>query len=182
MPMLDWSRELLQAGESLANTLRAKNCKVVFAESCTAGLIAATLSRMPGVSGFLCGSAVVYQEETKTAWLQIPPTLFGDGAPGVVSQETAEAMALGVLSHTPHADWSASITGHLGPNAPAALDGIAWVALARRKSDQDLRIVSVHQLAMVSTSSDPLTIRLERQQDAATRVLLRVRDALLGEA
>ncbi len=32
---------------------------IVFAESCTAGMIAATLGRIPGISEWLAGSAVV---------------------------------------------------------------------------------------------------------------------------
>ena len=44
---------------------------LVTAESCTAGLIAATLSRVPGMSRCLAGALVVYQPASKTEWLDV---------------------------------------------------------------------------------------------------------------
>ena len=45
--------------------LRKTNQVLVTAESCTAGLIAATLARVPGMSTVLAGGFVVYQIESK---------------------------------------------------------------------------------------------------------------------
>lgn len=116
--------------EKLVHSLRAANHRIVLAESCTAGLIAATLSRIPGVSDVLVGSAVVYQTETKVAWLGIDRTFVSDKGP--VSREVAEAMAVCVLEKTSHATISLSMTGHLGPDAPPELDGVAWCAVSVR--------------------------------------------------
>lgn len=102
---------------------------LVTAESCTAGLISATLSRVPGVSGFFAGSFVVYQIASKIRWLQLDPALVREDT--VVSRDVAVAMVLAALQQTPHATIALSVTGHLGPDAPEHLDGTAWTAFAR---------------------------------------------------
>ena len=119
---------------------------LVLAESCTAGLIAATLARVPGMSRRLAGSFVVYQIESKVAWLGVHASAIEQH--GVVSQEVAAAMATRALHSTPHATIAMSITGHLGPEAPAELDGVAW-------------------LAIVSRGGQPVTNRLQLDSDAA---------------
>ncbi len=55
--------------QRLVDVLKRLDTKIVFAESCTAGLVSATLARVPGVSAYLCGSAVTYRDEVKTAWV-----------------------------------------------------------------------------------------------------------------
>jgi nicotinamide-nucleotide amidase len=102
----------------------------VFAESCTAGLIAASLGRLPGISEWMAGSAVVYQLETKAEWLGVDRETLRD--PGPVSRVVSEQMARGVLAKTPQATLSASVTGQLGPNAPANQDGVAWSSVGIR--------------------------------------------------
>ena len=54
---------LLSAARRLAKILAATNHKIVFAESCTAGLVAQSLSRIPGISPWHCGSMVTYRNE-----------------------------------------------------------------------------------------------------------------------
>lgn len=123
---------LLVVARELALILERRNLRLVLAESCTAGLAAAQLARVPGISRYLCGSAVVYQEATKTAWLGVPAEYFQPGGPGVVSGETAAAMADGVLERTPPADLAVAITGHLGPGTPVDLDGLTFHGWATR--------------------------------------------------
>ena len=121
----------LQAlAQSVAQALTQRNQRIVFAESCTAGLVSATLARIPGISEYLCGSAVVYRLDTKAKWLGVPEEMLIN--PGPVSESVARAMALGALSKTPEADIAASVTGHLGPNAPGHQDGLVFVGLAER--------------------------------------------------
>jgi len=147
------------------------NERVVFAESCTAGLIAATLAEVPGVSEFLCGSAVTYREATKQAWLGVSADDLAKHT--AVSEPVAQQMALGVLAQTPEAHIAASVTGHLGPSAPPGFDGVVYIALARRTSAGPT-IVSVtrHQLRE--------TMRRERQQEAASMVIRLVVELLDG--
>jgi nicotinamide-nucleotide amidase len=116
----------------VARLLEATGCKVVFAESCTGGLVSGALTQIPGISNYHCGGVVVYRNETKRAYLNIPAKLLHD--PGPVSAEVAELMAQRVLKKTPEADVGVSVTGHLGPNAPAGLDGRIYAAVAWRPS------------------------------------------------
>lgn len=130
----------------LADLLAERRKRVVFAESCTAGLIAATLGAVPGVSASLCGSMVTYRERTKTDWLEVDSGMIDQFT--AVSAVVAEAMVLGVLRKTEEADYAASITGHLGPGAPAAQDGLIYIGLASRDASdgQRMRRVVEHRL------------------------------------
>ncbi len=114
----------------VARLLARAGSKVVFAESCTGGLVSGTLTRIAGISSYHCGGVVVYRNATKTAYLGIPPELLVSR--GAVSREVAEEMARRVLAKTPEADLAAAVTGHLGPQAPARQDGLVFAAVARR--------------------------------------------------
>jgi len=143
---------------------------LVTAESCTAGLIAATLSRVPGMSAYLAGSFVVYQIDSKIAWLNVPSELIERC--DVVSAEVAECMAIQSMQKTPHATMAISITGHLGPDAPADLDGIAWLAIANRETEASSIRLELHSEASTTPSPQQhLFIRHERQQDAVIQSL-----------
>ena len=86
---------LMAAAQRLAAALRETNCRVVFAESCTAGLIPATLAAFPGISEYLCGSKVVYRNLSKQDWLGVSEQDLLD--PGPVSETVAQQMAQGAL-------------------------------------------------------------------------------------
>jgi PncC family amidohydrolase len=157
------------AAQSLADALRQNRRRIVFAESCTAGLISATLARVPGISDWHCGSAVVYRLDTKHRWLGVSEALLQ--RPGPVSREVAEAMACGVLQRTPEADLAAAITGHLGPNAPAAQDGLIWIAVARRASHGELQVATAVSHRLADLADAGLSVRETRQREAARLVL-----------
>jgi PncC family amidohydrolase len=121
----------------VAKLLKATQHKVVFAESCTGGLVSGALTRVPGISEHHCGGVIVYRNATKIEYLDIPPALLDD--PGPVSQEVAELLAVRVLDKTPEATIALSVTGHLGPNAPPALDGRVFIAVATRRTAPQVR-------------------------------------------
>jgi nicotinamide-nucleotide amidase len=159
-------QELEETALRLAEELRARGLRIVFAESCTAGLLSATLSRIPGISEFLCGSAVTYRNGTKSAWLDVSASDLGDPEIGPVSRTVAEQMCRGVLATTPEADVAASITGHLGPDAPPELDGIAYVAVLLREEDDP----TVQRISLPIDPAEPFTLRHTRQLSAAIAV------------
>ncbi len=152
------------AAQVLADRLKQSNRRIVFAESCTAGLVAATLARISGISEWHCGSAVVYRLDTKHRWLAIPEELLQN--PGPVSREVASAMATGVLDKTPEADLAVSVSGHLGPNAPVDLDGVIWIAAAQRN-----RECVANTWTLPDRAESGLTVRETRQREAARLVL-----------
>jgi nicotinamide-nucleotide amidase len=143
---------------------------LVTAESCTAGLIAASLARVPGMSDCLAGGFVVYQNASKVNWLSIPPELIDRC--DAVSCDVARVMAENAMHQTPHASIGVSITGHLGPQAPAAFDGIAWMGLATRKAHSTaIRLVLEPSNATEPTTDSQSIVRCQRQQNAVIQVL-----------
>ena len=169
-----------QAAE-VASTARARGERIVLAESCTAGLVAHLLSTIPGASDWFCGACVVYRNATKTAWLGVPASLLNDPARGPVCAVTASEMTVGVLRITPEATLAASITGHLGPQAPAGLDGIVYIGLQRRSAQEAATQPQVErfQLPEDLPGDAPLaTLRAYRQHLAARLVLERLAAAL----
>jgi len=161
--------------ETLAERLKSTDTQLVLAESCTAGLAASTLASVPGISKHLCGSTVVYQIATKEAWLKINGELIRKE--GVVSGAVAVAMARNVLKITPQATVSGSITGDLGPDAPPATDGTAWIACATR----DDRTVTKHVELPSEVPEDGTSLRLVRQRAAVGALLQTVIEFLPTE-
>ncbi len=152
---------MISLAKQLFRLLKQHGTRIVFAESCTAGLVSATLARVPGVSQWHCGSAVTYRSETKTEWLDVSEATLKRHT--AVSEPVARQMAVGVLKKTPEAGLSAAITGHLGPDAPTDLDGVVYIGIARR-AGKKIKAVGVwrHQLQQQT--------RLQRQKEAVTLI------------
>jgi nicotinamide-nucleotide amidase len=102
----DGSRVDDQVGQLLAGR------RVATAESCTAGLLAARLTELPGSSSYVAGGVVAYANEAKTEILGVDPALIETH--GAVSEAVAEAMAEGALRRF-GADTAVAITGIAGP-------------------------------------------------------------------
>jgi nicotinamide-nucleotide amidase len=164
---------MASAAHRVARLLVKSGRKVVFAESCTGGLASATLAKIPGISDHHCGGVVVYRNQTKTAYLGIPAALLDDVGP--VSREVAELMALRILEKTPEADVAASVTGHLGPHAPAKLDGRVYVGIARRSRKRGEKRATVKQLRCSKSDS-----RVARQRWVVEQMLGLLQAALEG--
>lgn len=163
--MLQLQENLDRLARQIFDAMVRENEIIVLAESCTAGLIAATFARVPGMSGRLAGSFVTYQVDSKVEWLRIPADTIQQH--DVVSREVASLMASQALAKTPHATMALSITGHLGPNAPDALDGVAWIAIIRRDSE----VVTTRLKLESGSGKDSLQRRLDRQTDAVFQAL-----------
>ena len=143
--------------------------RIVFAESCTGGMAAALATQVPGVSKWFCGSAVTYREPTKVEWLAVTPTLIHEFT--AESLQTTEAMAGGGLTKTPEATIACAVTGHLGPSAPPEIDGQFFIVIAVR-NDSAILIASAQQYHLIASQ------RIERQLEAAERMLIELRDFL----
>ncbi len=154
------------------NRLRVRSDRLVLAESCTAGLVAAELGNIPGISEFLCGSMVVYRTLTKSAWLGISSEALADPAIGPVSALVTIALAKAVLQKTPEATIAAAITGHLGPGSPPEMDGQLFLAFVRREINGDLSHVESCKLSS-PPPADLLDVlgRSVRQKEAALKLL-----------
>ena len=97
---------------SVLDLCRNKSLKIAVAESCTGGLLAATMTEIAGSSDVFERGFVTYSDEAKKAMLGVPASTIEHF--GAVSQETADAMVKGVLAYAP-VDLGVSITGIAGP-------------------------------------------------------------------
>ena len=88
------SDDLLHLAEMVSGMLLRKNETVATAESCTAGLVSATLTCVPGASDFFWGGIVVYAADAKVELAGLDPELLGKD--GTVSLATTEALATGI--------------------------------------------------------------------------------------
>src|SRR5262249_25731989 len=123
--------ELLAEARALLDLCRAREPTIATAESCTGGLVAATLTEVPGSSDVLERGFVTYSNAAKTEMLGVPADVIAHF--GAVSRETAEAMANGALAHS-LADLAVSITGIAGPGggSPGKPIGLVHFAAAGR--------------------------------------------------
>jgi PncC family amidohydrolase len=136
--------------------LRESRKRIVLAESCTGGAIAANFTVVPGVSEVFCGSMVVYRNDSKTRWLGLDPAMLTDPEIGSVSPQTSQLLARQVLAHTPEADVALAITGHFGPDAPANLNRRIFVAVVRREDFQVwTKDALLPDLASIHTETGP---------------------------
>jgi nicotinamide-nucleotide amidase len=125
-------QEMVEAARVLLDLCVRKRLTLALAESCTGGLLAATLTEIPGSSRVLDRSFVTYSNEAKQQIGVASATIDHYGA---VSRETAEAMAKGVLANAP-VTLSAAITGIAGPGGetPGKPVGLVHFAVAASRS------------------------------------------------
>lgn len=184
-------KQLIESSGAVRGLLEARHQQLVLAESCTAGLISAALAHWPGISNWLCGSAAVYQSRTKHQWLGIDEAILEDPQHGPVSLAVTEKLAQAALEHTPQATIAAAVTGHLGPGAPAELDGCAFFALAMVSekangngglTDRQVRLLRSDRFQLagdwnkidLSSSENVIALRHQRMIEAATHVLRQI--------
>ncbi len=123
--------ELAAAAEDLLARYRRAGLRIVTAESCTGGLIAACLTEIPGSSDVVERGFVTYSNEAKQELLGVPEALLR--AKGAVSAEVAEAMAAGALERS-RAEVAISVTGIAGPGGATETKpvGLVYLGLCRR--------------------------------------------------
>jgi nicotinamide-nucleotide amidase len=122
-----FDHEMREAAERVLVACRKRNLKVVTAESCTGGLVAATLTAIAGSSDVVERGFVTYANEAKREMLGVPwDALLGHGA---VSEPVARAMATGALAHS-QADIAVSVTGVAGPGGGSEDKPVGLVHLA----------------------------------------------------
>ncbi len=108
---------------------KSKGVSLATAESCTGGLISSALTSIAGSSACVKGGVVSYAAEVKESVLGVPAATIG--SQGVVSSETARAMAEGVRSCL-ESDLSISTTGIAGPTGGTKDNpvGTVWFGLS----------------------------------------------------
>ena len=112
-----FSRDERSVEEHVLSLARARGLTIATAESCTGGLVAARLTRVPGSSESFLGGVVAYADAVKIAELDVPESVLAEH--GAVSVETAAAMAEGAR-HRLGADLAVAVTGVAGPGGGTA--------------------------------------------------------------
>jgi nicotinamide-nucleotide amidase len=130
---------LVEQARTLLDLCRTRRLKITTAESCTGGLVAATLTDIPGSSDVVDRAFVTYSNAAKQTMLGVAPALLERY--GAVSRETAEAMARGALAHAP-VHLAVAITGIAGPGGavpgkPVGLVHFAACSRTRRIVHQE---------------------------------------------
>jgi nicotinamide-nucleotide amidase len=110
--------------EEVYRILFEKNMKLVTAESCTGGMIAAAITDIAGSSNVFDRGFVTYSNLAKTDQLGVPAELIVRH--GAVSEPVAIAMAEGALRHSA-ADIAISVTGVAGPGGGTAAKPVGLV-------------------------------------------------------
>ncbi|HWA00797.1 MAG TPA: CinA family protein [Caulobacterales bacterium] len=125
---------LNQAARDFLSAAQKQNLRLVTAESCTGGLIAACVCEIPGCSATLERGFVVYSNDAKAEMLGVPMALIE--AKGAVSAEVALAMAQGALAHS-RADISIAVTGIAGPDGGSAEKPVGLVHFAAARAGRE---------------------------------------------
>jgi nicotinamide-nucleotide amidase len=116
---------------SLLDLCRMRRLTIATAESCTGGLVAGTLTDIPGSSEVIDRGYVTYSNEAKHAMLGVETSTLATF--GAVSKETATQMAVGALERA-NVDLAVAITGIAGPGGavPGKPVGLVHFAVAAR--------------------------------------------------
>lgn len=129
-------QQLGAAAERLLSLCRFSGLTIATAESCTGGLVAATLIDIPGSSDVFERGFVSYSNPAKETMLGVPRSLLQRC--GAVSREAAEAMAAGALGNSP-AKLVVAVTGIAGPGGGSEDKPVGLVHFAA--ADRDGRLV-----------------------------------------
>jgi len=128
-----FSPSLKERAEQIVKLLRRKKLTLVTAESCTAGLLAALLSKPDGAGDVLEGGFVCYSKEQKSVALHVSPVTLKEKT--AVSSEVAEEMARGALKRST-AKTAIAVTGVLGPKPDEDGNPVGLVYLSHCSSSQ----------------------------------------------
>ena len=127
--MSDLERKICDAAVRLGDAARQRNHRIVTAESCTGGAIAAAVTEVPGSSEWFEEGFVTYAVHAKTHTLDVREDLIE--CCGVVSEPVAQAMARAALAKSTNATVSVAVTGVAGPGGgtpevPVGTVAVGW--------------------------------------------------------
>jgi nicotinamide-nucleotide amidase len=105
-------QDILDLATRVGRVLKEKNLLLATAESCTGGGVAEAITDIAGASEWFDCGFIVYSNASKIELLDVPAALIAQN--GNVSEEIAEAMALGALANS-ESHVAMSTTGIAGP-------------------------------------------------------------------
>ena len=162
-------RQIVTQAATLLEAARERGDLLATAESCTGGLLAATLTAIPGGSDVFERGFVTYSNTSKSELLGVPAWLIERH--GSVSEDVARTMVGGALTHS-RATLAVAITGIAGPGGgtPDKPVGLVHLAAARRDAP-----VLHHQLLLGDIG------RNEIRRESVVQALALLASLLRGE-
>lgn len=130
--------ELVAAAQRVVAANRAAGRRIVLAESCTGGLVAAAITEIPGSSEVLEAGFITYSNAAKQKLIGVGSEVLETF--GSVSVACAWQMAQGALAKT-GADVAVAITGIAGPDGGSDRKPVGTVVFARAEKGADPRDV-----------------------------------------
>ena len=118
---------------SLVKKLNKKKLKISFAESCTGGLLANTITSISGASKVFNMGFITYSNQAKIKILKISKNIIIKY--GAVSPECCKAMVVN-LSKISKANINVSITGIAGPNGGTKKKPVGLVYIGIKKGNK----------------------------------------------
>lgn len=124
----------------LLDKLRANGDKIVTAESCTGGIIAAAITDIAGSSDIFERGFVTYSNQSKIDLLNVSRETIEKY--GAVSEQTCREMLLGAIKNS-GANIAIATTGIAGPSGGSAEKpvGLVYIGILRYT---DIRIVKIN--------------------------------------
>ena len=131
------------------------------AESCTGGLISASVTDIAGVSAVFFGGIVSYDNSIKEKLLGVPAQTLAEN--GAVSPETASAMSVGAR-RVLGVDYAVAVTGIAGPGGGTEEKpvGLVYISVA---SQSNILVTENH------FSGDRETVRLQTAEKALSLLI-----------
>ncbi|HEV7156952.1 MAG TPA: CinA family protein [Caulobacteraceae bacterium] len=136
-----FSLEIQSLARLLIDDARERSLRLVTAESCTGGLVAAAICSIPGASDVFERGFVAYTNRAKQELLGVSGDMLADL--GAVSEPIVRMMAEGALEHS-HAHVAVAITGVAGPGGGTPLKPVGTVHFATARANQSVQ----HRLEM----------------------------------
>ena len=118
---------------SLIKKLNKKKLKISFAESCTGGLLANTITSISGASKVFNMGFITYSNQAKIKILKISKNIIIKY--GAVSPQCCKAMVVN-LSKISKANINVSITGIAGPNGGTKKKPVGLVYIGIKKGNK----------------------------------------------
>lgn len=142
---MSFDQELVAIARKVVEENRAAGRKIVLAESCTGGLVSATITEIPGASDVLDRAFVTYSNEAKMEMLGVSEDILS--TLGAVSEATVWAMAQGALEHS-NADVAVAVSGVAGPDGGTDKKPVGTVVFARAiRGDDQATVADTHHFA-----------------------------------
>ena len=119
--------------KTLVKKLTRKKLKISFAESCTGGMLASTITSVSGASKIFNLGLITYSNQAKIKILKVNKNIINKY--GAVSLECCRAMVVN-LSKISKANINVSITGIAGPNGGSIQKPVGLIYIGVKKGNK----------------------------------------------